>query len=453
MTRTIVRRIFVLGAALLWFSIGSSPLHLSAAQQTVAADSDQLPADFVLTMTPGTLDSAGAAAGGGVLGRRSNGSLLGVDSIPNWSSYFYDPGLVPTSPTDGYPQYTWPYTMVGRSPFSGGDEAEHEGGTTWINAPIVPVTLDLRNADGTPRFVNGHPLISSPSSFITPVLNSPIFTKTSFDSSNRPTQYTDAVQRAEFYSAADEGWHTMLRPVVARGRTMTLRAGTYHFALNPDGTCCRYVLIDIDAFASALFPPTPTDTSTVMGAAENGHDIRTTDLSTFLFPNAFLYFTTPSNCCVLGFHSYDQEPGGAANGWRERRYVMNYSSWVSPGLFGSAFTDITALSHELSETFNDPFVNNTTPIWLSPNGNCQNNLETGDVIEGLPNSVFPITLNGFTYHPQNEALLPWFAGVSHSPAIHGAYSYPDITVLTTPATSLRPDCKTPAGLATAPNNQ
>ena len=88
-----------------------------------------------------------------------------------------------------------------------------------------------------------------------------------------------------------------------------------------------------------------------------------------------------------------------------------------------------ALSHEMSETFNDPFVNNATPWWLSPSGQCQNNLEDGDVIEGLPNPTFPIKLNGVTRHPQTEALLPWFAGVTPSKAIHGVYS-PDITALT-----------------------
>jgi hypothetical protein len=30
----------------------------------------------------------------------------------------------------------------------------------------------------------------------------------------------------------------------------------YQFLRNPDGTCCRFILINIDAFANALFPPT-----------------------------------------------------------------------------------------------------------------------------------------------------------------------------------------------------
>ena len=66
---------------------------------------------------------------------------------------------------------------------------------------------------------------------------------------------------------------------------------------------------------------------------------------------------------------------------------------------------------------------------MAPNGNCQNNLESGDVIEGLPNATFPMTMDGFTYHPQNEALLQWFAFESPSSAIGGAYSYPDTTIL------------------------
>jgi hypothetical protein len=167
-------------------------------------------------------------------------------------------------------------------------------------------------------------------------------------------------------------------------------------------------------------------------------------MSTFLFPNAYLYTGgNPNHCCILGFHTYDLEAGGPTNGFLEKRYVVNYSSWISPGLFRGGFSDVTALSHELSETFNDPFVNNTTPRWLSPNGNCQNNLEDGDVVEGLPNGVFPIVLNGFTYHPQNEALLQWFAGVTPSSAISGGYSYPDTNVLTSANVSQHFACTPP----------
>jgi hypothetical protein len=102
--------------------------------------------------------------------------------------------------------------------------------------------------------------------------------------------------------------------------------------------------------------------------------------------------------------------------------------------------DVAPLSHEMTETFNDPFVNNATPWWLAPNGLCQNILETGDVIEGLPNAQYAISLNGTTWHVQNEALLQWFAGVTPSSAIHHAYSYPNTSVLTSAAVSQKRGC-------------
>ncbi len=51
--------------------------------------------------------------------------------------------------------------------------------------------------------------------------------------------------------------------------------------------------------------------------------------------------------------------------------MVNYSSWISPGIFRGGLGDVTALSHEMSEIFNDPFVaadgiHNVTPFWLSP---------------------------------------------------------------------------------------
>ena len=64
-----------------------------------------------------------------------------------------------------------------------------------------------------------------------------------------------------------------------------------------------------------------------------------------------------------------------------------------------------------------------------------------DVIEGLPNATFPMTMNGFTYHPQNEAMLQWFEFESPSSALGGVYRYPDTTVLPhLPAPQL-PGCK------------
>lgn len=416
-----------------------TPLLVSALVLAAPAlDDDQIPEGNTLGVIHGYGPSTGA---GGVLGRSANGSVLGVDSLTNFSSYFYLPGLT----TDGFTQFTWPYTMVGQPPF-GKNSSDH---TTRINAPIVPVAIDLRLADGSPRFCTKADgtqvrLYRSAMPHVQAVLNSPVFQNAWYGSSERPTQFSDAVHRAQFYKQSDDDWHTVLRPTVKSERVMVLNRGTYAFST--DANCnIRYVLVDANVFGSKLFPPISTDTSTIMGAAEHAGDVTTSDLATFLFPDTYLFIGTTANCCILGYHSYDVEPGDASNKYRERRYVMNYSSWISPGLFSGGFQDVTALSHEVAEIYADPFTNNLTPWWLAPNGNCQNDLESGDVIEGLPKAVYPITMNGFTYHPQNEALLQWFASQSPSSAIHHAYSYPDESVLATPSISLTPGCGNVAG--------
>jgi hypothetical protein len=352
----------------------------------------------------------------------------GIDSLTNWNGSYHAVGFDP----NGNLRKTWFYNMVGNKP--------GRGGTTTINAPVVPVSLDLLNPDGSVF------LHYDPQPFILPALQSPLFQNSTFSSSPAPTQITDAIQRAEFYNTMPPDWHTMLYASLKQERTMKVPSDFYFYSLKSNGKCCRFVLIDINEFFNLLFPVDPADTVTPVGAAENAGDITTQDISTFLFPNTYLYFGDPNNCCVLGFHTYDFEPGDDHNGNKEKRYVMNYSAYISPGLFGSSFTDVTALSHEIAEIFNDPFVvsdgkHNLTPWWLAPNGNCQDDLEVGDVIEGLPRATFPIKMNGRTYHPQNEALLQWFEFESPSSAIHGAYSYPDETTLTALSPIELPGCQ------------
>jgi len=256
-------------------------------------------------------------------------------------------------------------------------------------------------------------------------------------------QVTDGMMRSQFFFRAgdgdgdrdDQGYHTILDPHVKTGRTIQLPFGTYRFAPKADGSCCQFVLADINVFANLLFPPTADDTTTVMGAAEHAGDMKPADITTLLFRDVFLFDGVPSNCCVLGFHSVDVEPGTRQNGNRERDFVMAYASYISDGLFGGGFEDVTALSHEVAELAADPFINNATPWWLSVDpftgaALCQNNLETGDVIEVLSaNPVAQIPMHNRTYHPQNEALLQWFAFESPSSAHLGAWSFPDETTI------------------------
>src|ERR1700736_4371974 len=72
-----------------------TPAPVTAANSTSAfAGDDQLPSTYLQTVTPRT-GKAGSAAGSGVLGLQSGPGILGVDSLRNWSSYFYEPGFDP----------------------------------------------------------------------------------------------------------------------------------------------------------------------------------------------------------------------------------------------------------------------------------------------------------------------------------------------------------------------
>ena len=349
---------------------------------------------------------------------------FGVDSIANFNNHFFSDGY----DFNGNPNRHWYTNTVGNPP--------QMGGTTLINAPIQPVNIELDDANGNLRFVGGKPLISDASKFVAPVLASPEFSTFVYSSGPDATQFSDAIQRAEYFNRMKPDWHTLLGPDPLPAVTLHFKqaagcptgpnaAGcTYSFSLNADGTCCRFILVNDAAgqFENGL-------ASVIVSDIVN-NSVTTKDISTFLFPNVYLFFGNTKNCCVLGFHTYFFQPGSDP----EKRWVVNYSSWISPGLFGPSFVDITAISHEIAETYNDPFVvsdnvHNLTPFWISPNKNCQDDLETGDVIEGLKNATIPITLNGVTYHPQNEALTQWFEFQSPSDALDGAYSYPDETVL------------------------
>jgi hypothetical protein len=352
--------------------------------------------------------------------------IYGIDSIPNFNDQYFVNGFDYL----GNPNRHWYTNTVGNPP--------QMGRTTVINAPIQPVNIELDDANGNLRSVGGHPLISPATPFMAPVLGSPVFSNFTYTSGSDPTQFSDAVQRAQYFNQMKPDWHTLLGAAPKPPLTMHIRQSAgcptgpngagcnYLFALNPDGTCCRYILVNDDqpnfAFDTAFAGIVVTDIV--------NNIVTTKDISTFLFPNVYLFVGDTTNCCVLGYHTYFYEPGSDP----ERRWVLNYSSWISPGLFGSSFTDVTALSHEIAETYNDPFtvsdaVHNLTPFWLSPNGDCGDVLETGDVIEGLPNATFPVFMNGFVYHPQNEALLQWFEFESPSSALGGAYSYPNTAVL------------------------
>jgi hypothetical protein len=247
---------------------------------------------------------------------------------------------------------------------------------------------------------------------------------------------------------------------VEPGVTLEMPWGSFGYAVwssGPQAGQIAFVLLDGFTVDHLMLPTTtfswPPDTSTVLGGLEASGEVTPHDITTFLFPETFQLAV---NFIYSGFHNWDTEPGDASNGNLQRYFTYIEASWFSAEWCVGPVTgieDVSTLSHELSETLNDPFVgtdadlNNAlnatsgahdiTPWWYA-NGLCADLLETGDVIEALPNPDDPITMNGMTYHPQNEALLQWFEGMTPSDAIGGAYSYPDTSILTSANPPNRP---------------
>ncbi len=382
-----------------------------------------------------SLGPAKSAANAARLGAaRAQSGVPGVDSLVNWTGSFTAPGF----DHQGNPQSVWPFSMVGNAPES--------GRPSLINAPIIPVIVDLLLPDGSVfTSFDGRP-------HVRPVVRSPMFQP--FLYSSGFSQFNDAMFRSEFVSRMrGEGWHTLLVPDPKDAHHMrvpffTATGGRAWFVFVDASGTPVLAALDEGVFIDLLFPTTvPVDKTTLIGAAELAGEMTTRDLTTFLFDNVALFEGNIGNCCVLGFHTYDFEPGDKKNGNRDRRFVFNFASWLSPGLFFFGFEDITPLSHEINETFHDPFIDNATPWWESVDpfagfALCQDNLETGDVIEVLTSvPVYQIFMNGMVYHPQVEANFSWFAFESPSTAANGSYSFPDDTTLTALSPGpLKPGC-------------
>lgn len=320
------------------------------------------------------------------------------------------------------------FTMVGNDP--------RLGGTTVYRTNIDEISLQLLNADGSVfTTVPFDP-------FEQATLESPNFEPLDYRS-GRDIEFGDAVHRAQFFNVMKKNWHTLLIPRVVNRVTITvprfvnvrlsngtiIQARSYFTGTAADGH--TFVLM-LNLLFNFFFD------NEVVNQINTGN-FTTNGMNLTMFPNTFLFSlnvnnpNAPGGCCVLGFHTYFLD-----GVFPESRWVTSYASWISPGLFGAGFQDVTALTHEFAEAFGNPFVSNPAPVWQFPGQPaaskvCQNNLEEGDPIEVLANATTPLTVKErnftFTYHPQNIPLLQWFEMGTTSSAIDGAFSFPDETVL------------------------
>ena len=236
-------------------------------------------------------------------------------------------------------------------------------------------------------------------------------------------QYTDSLQRAEFWNALGEdgreNYHLKLDPVLtlspirinipataADGKTVL----GVTLPRTPFASCNPLGIIDFDFFDNLI--------QTNLLPALRSQGVGPDTFPIFLFHNvvtAVQPVTSLLSCCFLGYHSSTSTVP-----------FQTYSplEFDTTGLFGPGGSDTTVMSHEVAEWANDPFGNNPTPTWGGtgqvPVGFCQNNLEVGDPLTG--SAFSPIVMsNGFTYHLQELTFFSWFY-TSKSVGIHGWFS-------------------------------
>jgi hypothetical protein len=294
------------------------------------------------------------------------------------------------------------FTMVGKDPSLGAK-------TTTIRTLIVPVIFsfaDTNVLDPTKKVCGGT------GSALKRTQASPIFHSFNFPTGPTvvgKTQYTDAFQRANFWSevsTTSPKYHVMISK---GGRTPVFKVNVPSSeGSTVSGPCARIGLVEINWFDSVVVP----------AILAKFTQIKPNVLPIFLNYNTFLYDTVSSNCCILGYHN----AGATSQG------IQTYAeaTFNDPGIFsggGAGIQDVMALGHEVAEWMDDPFVNNAAPPWgeLGQVSGCQSDLEVGDALTG---TVFTeIGSSHFTYHLQDLTFLPFFSRVTPSASANGWYSF------------------------------
>jgi len=305
-----------------------------------------------------------------------------------------------------------PFNIVGTNPANG-------AASTTIATFIVPIKVVFATpaAKLLPHTLNG---ALDGTGVASATQNSPIFLDADYTVGGTDlgiTQYGDALQRAEFYNIPgfSQDYHVLLgTPIVMPTQTVTVTDPTQgNLYRLRSGALLGVVASGV--LESQVIIPTVLDPHTLSST-----------LPIFLTDNVFESFDgTINTCCVLGYHNSQRPPASSAKTWI-------YSAHTESGTFvNNVILDVQALSHEVAEWLNDPFVGrlrvgfvNLIPPAVLPNtgGACIINFETGDPLEAPPVS-FTQTTNGTTYHLQDEVLLPWYLHSTPSFSVNGQFTF------------------------------
>jgi hypothetical protein len=287
----------------------------------------------------------------------------------------------------------YPFTMVGSSPFLKGAKP------VAVSVPIIPVVLKF--SDGTvldPTAAGGG--CAGDTSALDLTLASPVFQDVDYgDGVGR--QFVEQVRREEFWAYMGPGrlnpnYSVRIVPTVLP--TLTLSPSS-DVGITEPAHCGRIGRVWGPSFEALvrtiILPQLPR-----FGVGAKAFPV-------FLLLNTLTDF-----------------PDATAAGYHNRVAIGGQTYGVS--LFdtsGSISPDVSVLSHEIAEWYDDPYLNNATPAWghIGQVEGCQNNLEVGDP---LTRTLWPpIKMpNGFVYHVQETAFFSWFFRQVPSLGLGGWYS-------------------------------
>jgi hypothetical protein len=339
-------------------------------------------------------------------------------TIPHWHG-------TATDPNNGV---TYGFNMAGADP----NNCSGSGCSSTVEADITPLVV---NIDG---------LTFDGNAVVSPVLASPLFANNDYGSTPAATAagaFPNApafIQgRGGVLSQGDAGQQLQLQDATMRAQFNKTGSSPYHLKLHPN--VGPAVTINVPNNQGTLI----ISGRGVVGADINVkwwsgqiHNLETkadpTHLPIYLTDQVLLFQGDPSNCCIIGYHgtrATGNGTGSANSNGNAKVQTFAWASWVQPGFYSRpaggtdwALQDIHALSHEIAEWADDPFVNNTVEPWVTPTApqyGCTGVLETGDPVVGIgfamgsnsfeqgPNPNGTQSADGY-YHPEDEVFAPWF---------------------------------------------
>jgi hypothetical protein len=230
-------------------------------------------------------------------------------------------------------------------------------------------------------------------------------------------QLQDATMRAQFNKTSTSNYHLILHPNVLP--PVTINVPNNQGVLLVSGRGVIFADVNITWWVAQI--------QNLETQADPTH------LAVYLTDNVLLHIgKNVFNCCVIGFHgtrATGNGDGSTNSNGNAKVQTFAWASWVQPGLYARpnggtdwALQDIHALTHEIAEWADDPFVNNLVEPWLTPTApqyGCSNILETGDPVVAIgfamgtntfeqgPNPNGTQSADGY-YHPEDEVFVPWF---------------------------------------------